>query len=223
MAEQMMWFSPSVSSRAKRWPSGRGIRYSASRGDCQFSGPRESSSPIPAPPGSMPFTGVSMSPVPKASSILPGPREEPPRRPFRNFHSLPEASLIDMGDFAGGMLKYLRRHPVPRVSACRGVRQDDEAGTGSPRPSFSEEPGGFWPACRHGRGRPAPMPAWRGAWPNRQAPERPLAWHARPGCPWLVKWPSAPGKRHWPLCWRRWRCDVIVIDRSGTIVGQAAP
>jgi cobalt-precorrin-5B (C1)-methyltransferase len=23
--------------------------------------------------------------------------------------------MIDMGDFAGGMLKYLRRHPIPRV------------------------------------------------------------------------------------------------------------
>lgn len=28
---------------------------------------------------------------------------------------LPEHAMIDMGDFAGGMLKYLRRHPVPRV------------------------------------------------------------------------------------------------------------
>lgn len=28
---------------------------------------------------------------------------------------LPDHAMIDMGDFAGGMLKYLRRHPVPRV------------------------------------------------------------------------------------------------------------
>jgi cobalt-precorrin-5B (C1)-methyltransferase len=28
---------------------------------------------------------------------------------------LPDHSMIDMGDFAGGMLKYLRRHPIPRV------------------------------------------------------------------------------------------------------------
>jgi cobalt-precorrin-5B (C1)-methyltransferase len=39
----------------------------------------------------------------------------------RTFHGLPEVSLIDMGDFAGGMLKYLRRHPVARVTIAGGV------------------------------------------------------------------------------------------------------
>jgi cobalt-precorrin-5B (C1)-methyltransferase len=29
--------------------------------------------------------------------------------------------LIDMGDFVGGMLKHLRRHPVPRVTIAGGV------------------------------------------------------------------------------------------------------
>ncbi len=36
-------------------------------------------------------------------------------------HKLPEAALIDMGDFVGGMLKYLRLHPVPRVTVAGGV------------------------------------------------------------------------------------------------------
>ena len=36
-------------------------------------------------------------------------------------HALPETALIEMGDFAGGMLKYLRRHPVPRVTIAGGV------------------------------------------------------------------------------------------------------
>ncbi|MFC5303580.1 cobalt-precorrin-5B (C(1))-methyltransferase [Azospirillum picis] len=31
-----------------------------------------------------------------------------------------EQALIDMGDFAGGTLKYLRRHPVPRLTLCGG-------------------------------------------------------------------------------------------------------
>jgi cobalt-precorrin-5B (C1)-methyltransferase len=34
---------------------------------------------------------------------------------------LPEIALIDMGDFVGGMLKYLRRHPVPRVTIAGGL------------------------------------------------------------------------------------------------------
>jgi cobalt-precorrin-5B (C1)-methyltransferase len=39
----------------------------------------------------------------------------------QKFHDLHEVQLIDMGDFAGGMLKYLRDHPVPRVTIAGGV------------------------------------------------------------------------------------------------------
>ena len=34
----------------------------------------------------------------------------------RRLYDLPETALIDMGDFVGGTLKYLRTHPVPRVT-----------------------------------------------------------------------------------------------------------
>ncbi|MDP9795792.1 cobalt-precorrin-5B (C1)-methyltransferase [Catenuloplanes nepalensis] len=36
-------------------------------------------------------------------------------------HGLPEDALLDMGDFAGAVLKYLRRHPVPRLTIAGGV------------------------------------------------------------------------------------------------------
>jgi cobalt-precorrin-5B (C1)-methyltransferase len=39
----------------------------------------------------------------------------------KKFHGLPEIALIDMGDFVGGMLKYVRRHPVPQVTIAGGV------------------------------------------------------------------------------------------------------
>jgi cobalt-precorrin-5B (C1)-methyltransferase len=39
----------------------------------------------------------------------------------QKLYDLPETALIDMGDFVGGMLKYLRRHPVPRVTVAGGV------------------------------------------------------------------------------------------------------
>ena len=39
----------------------------------------------------------------------------------QRLYGLPEIALIDMGDFVGGMLKYLRRHPVPRVTIAGGV------------------------------------------------------------------------------------------------------
>jgi len=39
----------------------------------------------------------------------------------QKLYGLPETALIDMGDFVGGMLKYLRAHPVPRVTIAGGV------------------------------------------------------------------------------------------------------
>ncbi|HEX5403374.1 MAG TPA: cobalt-precorrin-5B (C(1))-methyltransferase [Pseudonocardiaceae bacterium] len=36
-------------------------------------------------------------------------------------YGLPEDALLDMGDFAGAVLKYVRRHPVPRLSIVGGV------------------------------------------------------------------------------------------------------
>ena len=38
----------------------------------------------------------------------------------RKLHSLPDIALIDMGDFAGGMLKYLRAHPIEHVTISGG-------------------------------------------------------------------------------------------------------
>ncbi|MFI6699171.1 cobalt-precorrin-5B (C(1))-methyltransferase [Streptomyces sp. NPDC050509] len=35
-------------------------------------------------------------------------------------HGLPEDALLDMGDFAGAVLKYIRRHPVDRLTLCGG-------------------------------------------------------------------------------------------------------
>jgi len=39
----------------------------------------------------------------------------------RALHNLPEIALIDMGDFVGGMIKYLRAHPVAQVTIAGGI------------------------------------------------------------------------------------------------------
>lgn len=38
----------------------------------------------------------------------------------RDLHNLPDTALIEMGDFAGGLLKYLRRNPVARLTIAGG-------------------------------------------------------------------------------------------------------
>jgi cobalt-precorrin-5B (C1)-methyltransferase len=39
----------------------------------------------------------------------------------KKLYGLPDIALIDMGDFVGGMLKYLRKNPLPRVTVAGGV------------------------------------------------------------------------------------------------------
>jgi cobalt-precorrin-5B (C1)-methyltransferase len=39
---------------------------------------------------------------------------------IRKIYNFPESALIDMGDFVGGMLKYLRKHPVEKVTIAGG-------------------------------------------------------------------------------------------------------
>ena len=43
---------------------------------------------------------------------------------------LPDHAMLDMGDFAGGMLKYIRNHPVPRVTIGGGFAKLTKLGQG---------------------------------------------------------------------------------------------
>lgn len=45
--------------------------------------------------------------------------------------ALPDIALIDMGDFVGGMLKYLRNHPVPKVTIAGGFAKITKLAQGS--------------------------------------------------------------------------------------------
>ena len=36
-------------------------------------------------------------------------------------HGLPDHAMLDMGDFAGGLLKYLKKHPVPHITIGGGI------------------------------------------------------------------------------------------------------
>ena len=48
----------------------------------------------------------------------------------RAHYDLPEQALIEMGDFVGGMLKYLRRHPIPRVTVAGGFAKISKLANG---------------------------------------------------------------------------------------------
>ena len=42
-------------------------------------------------------------------------------RVVQGIHGLPDHAMLDMGDFFGGMVKYLRRHPVARLTVGGGL------------------------------------------------------------------------------------------------------
>ncbi|WP_028921128.1 cobalt-precorrin-5B (C(1))-methyltransferase [Pseudonocardia acaciae] len=48
----------------------------------------------------------------------------------RALYGLPDDALLDMGDFAGAVLKYLRRHPIPRLTIAGGVGKLSKLGDG---------------------------------------------------------------------------------------------
>jgi cobalt-precorrin-5B (C1)-methyltransferase len=48
----------------------------------------------------------------------------------QRLYGLSETALIEMGDFVGGMLKYLRRHPVPRLTIAGGFAKMTKLGQG---------------------------------------------------------------------------------------------
>ena len=51
-------------------------------------------------------------------------------RAVQRLYGLPDHALIDMGDFVGGTLKYLRRHPVERLTIAGGFAKLAKLATG---------------------------------------------------------------------------------------------
>lgn len=51
-------------------------------------------------------------------------------RTVQALYDLPDMALIDMGDFVGGTLKYLRRHPVPHLTLAGGFAKLAKLGQG---------------------------------------------------------------------------------------------
>ncbi|RVT84400.1 cobalt-precorrin-5B (C(1))-methyltransferase [Rhodobacteraceae bacterium CCMM004] len=52
-------------------------------------------------------------------------------RAVQTLHGLPDHAMLDMGDFAGGLIKYLVRHPVPRLTIGGGIAKLTKLGQGA--------------------------------------------------------------------------------------------
>ncbi|GAB7042146.1 MULTISPECIES: cobalt-precorrin-5B (C(1))-methyltransferase [Catenuloplanes] len=138
-------------------------------------------------------------------------------------HHLPEDALLDMGDFAGAVLKYLRRHPVPRLTIAGGVGKLSKLADGhldlhSGRSQVNLPALAALVRAHHG---PAELAA--GIERANTALDA-LQQSRRHGFPLgdLI----AAGARRTAIGVLRGapvEVDVIVIDRAGTVVGQDPP
>ncbi|SNS92558.1 cobalt-precorrin-5B (C1)-methyltransferase [Geodermatophilus saharensis] len=142
-------------------------------------------------------------------------------RTVQELHGLPEDALLDMGDFAGAVLKYLRRHPVPRLTVAGGIGKlaklaDGHLDLHSGRSQVSFDSlaarvasaGGSRELVEGVRGANTALDALR----QCQAAGLPLGDLVAAG----ARETALGVLRGAPVA-----VDVVVVDRAGAIVGQA--
>ncbi|MEU1670712.1 cobalt-precorrin-5B (C(1))-methyltransferase [Streptomyces roseifaciens] len=138
-------------------------------------------------------------------------------------HGLPEDALLDMGDFAGAVLKYIRRHPVDRLTVAGGFAKLSKLAAGhlDLHSGRSQVDKGFLAElARHGGAGEELAAAVASANTGLEA----LRLCEAAGVP-LGDLVAATAReealavlRGAPVA-----VDVICIDRAGTIVGRAEP
>jgi cobalt-precorrin-5B (C1)-methyltransferase len=142
-------------------------------------------------------------------------------RVAQELYDLPEDALLDMGDFAGAVLKYLRRHPVPRLTVAGGIGKLAKLSeghldlhSGRSQVSFAvlaqlvADAGGDAALVEGVRGANTALDALR----QSQAAGLPLGDLVAAG---------ARRTAEGVLLGAPVEVDVVVIDRAGVIVGRA--
>ncbi|HEX2072446.1 MAG TPA: cobalt-precorrin-5B (C(1))-methyltransferase [Geodermatophilus sp.] len=142
-------------------------------------------------------------------------------RVVQDLYGLPEDALLDMGDFAGAVLKYLRRHPVPRLTVAGGIGKLAKLADGHLDLHSGRSQVSFASLAERVRGAGGPPELVEGVRHANTALDA-LQQCRAVGLPLgdLV----AAGARETALGVLRGApvaVDVVVIDRAGTIVGRA--
>ncbi len=139
----------------------------------------------------------------------------------QKLHSLPDQALIDMGDFVGGMLKHLRRHPVERVTIAGGFGKLTKLGQGMlDLHSGRSQVDFIWLAERVEElgGSPELVEAARSA--NTAAQVLSDTAVALPGFADCVAGHALTTARN-TLREAPVAIDIVIIDREGRVIGRA--
>jgi cobalt-precorrin-5B (C1)-methyltransferase len=141
-------------------------------------------------------------------------------------HGLPDIALIDMGDFAGGTLKYLRRHPIARFTLAGGFGKLAKLASGhldlhSARSRIDIS----WLADRLAEAGAPPASIAAARRVEGAAEVLAIAQEAAPRCAGRLADLIAAQAREVALATLAGAVtvDVAVFDRTGALIGHAGP
>jgi cobalt-precorrin-5B (C1)-methyltransferase len=130
----------------------------------------------------------------------------------QRLHGLPDHAMLDMGDFAGGLVKYLRRHPVARLTIGGGIGKMAKLAQGAVDLHSARSQTDM-----------ARLAAWLGD-PRLAEARSVLEAHGLAGAPLAAT--IAGRARAAVLSWLDGApvaVDVVVTDRAGVILAEAGP
>ena len=136
-------------------------------------------------------------------------------------YQLPDEAMLDMGDFVGGMLKYLRKHPVPQLTIgggfgklCKLAQGHLDLHSGRSQVDFD------WLAQQwHATGAPLEKPA---AVTGANTANEVLTLAEAAGVPladYIAR--QARQQAYQVLRHEQIRVEVLIVDRAGRLVGQS--
>lgn len=133
-------------------------------------------------------------------------------RTVQALYGLPDHAMLDMGDFVGGMVKYLRRHPVPHLTIGGGIGKMTKLAQGavdlhSKRSQVDMERLADWGGDRRVVGANTALEAYDIA--GETLAQR-VAQEALGKAVDMFSPAEAPD-----------RLDIVIIDRAGRIIAQA--
>jgi cobalt-precorrin-5B (C1)-methyltransferase len=138
-------------------------------------------------------------------------------------YGLPEDALLDMGDFAGAVLKYLKRHPVPRLTIAGGFAKLSKLAAGHMdlHSSRSQVDKAFLADLARKGGAAESLVAQVAAANTGLEAVQLCSAHGVPLGDLVAE--AARSTALGVLIGAPVAVDVLCIDRAGVIVGRAAP
>ena len=130
-------------------------------------------------------------------------------RVVQEMYGLPDTAMLDMGDFFGGLVKYLARHPVPRLTIGGGIGKMTKLAQGAVDLHSGRSQVDFV-ALAEMAGEPAIVRC------N-------TALEASEICPGLGQIVASAALDRVAAMVPGIVCDVVVIDRKGEVIGRAGP